>query len=278
MADPKHPASDLDLLLALVDLKFGSAQTCLLITMTCPIVADHLPVSKTGASKTPKPSIPPRSWPQQVSELSNISCRQCMLIPAPQADPEKTNIKHLAVALCSLPSTWLLSHLSDDDWKFGATLSLRTLAPSTQASPHSPNIRSLRVRTLSGGLGWPPIKLHAGATTQRPLNSQMPSPTLCCLPPKKHLFLTWKENDSRATKQYNICACINQNLDSLPDAPIGSLMQRCPAMVVLPHGGSVPKDTQRRPSLLAPTCLISTWENSRKGYAKLGLSYRGEFR
>ena len=80
---------------------------------------------------------------------------------------------------------------------------------------------------------------------------------------QRHLVLTWKEHDSRVIKQYNICACIQKHLDNLRVATASSSIQRCPAIVVLPMGARSRKTRS--------TCLMSTWDNSTKGHAKLGL-------
>ena len=52
-------------------------------------------------------------------------------------------------------------------------------------------------------------------------------------------------------KQYNICACIKQNLDGLRVAMQGSLMQRC---VVPPAGGL--------PNLKTQSILNHLWRDS----------------
>ena len=112
---------------------------------------------------------------------------------------------------------------------------MRTLAPLTQGSPRAPTSEvyesELSAEVLEG-------KLSSCTQMRQPKDPQFAGapPALCCLPPKKHLALIWKENDLRAIKQYNICACINKNLDSLRMAMLGSLMQRCVAIVVLPMG------------------------------------------
>ena len=113
--------------------------------------------------------------------------------------------------------------------------SLRTLAPATQGSPIAPTSAVSESELFAGVLEGP---LSCCTQVRQPKDSQFANapcaPTLSCLPPQKHRFLTWKENDSWVFKQHNIRACIHKNVDSPRVAIPSSPLQRCHAIAVLP--------------------------------------------